>query len=188
VGLGNPGAEYARTRHNAGFQLTEHLARGWRAKWASKFRSRVARAERDGRQLLLCQPQTYMNESGEAVAAVMAFYRLSLERLMVVVDDADLPLGEIRMRARGSSGGHHGLESIERHLATREFARQRIGIGRTTDGRREITGHVLGRFNAAETALMEKVLTRAGCQIECWLDAGIEKAMSQFNGSVEGSR
>jgi PTH1 family peptidyl-tRNA hydrolase len=189
VGLGNPGAGYARTRHNAGFQLTEQLARGWRAKWAAekKFSSRVARAERDGRQLLLCQPQTYMNESGEAVAAVMAFYRLPLERLMVVVDDADLPLGEIRMRARGSSGGHHGLESIERHLATREFARQRIGIGRTADGRREITGYVLGRFNAAETALMEEVLTRASNQIECWLDAGIEKAMSQFNGSVEGS-
>lgn len=190
VGLGNPGAGYARTRHNVGFQLTEQLARGWRAKWTAekKFQSRVARVERDGRQLLLCQPQTYMNESGEAVAAAMTFYRLPLGRLMVVVDDADLPLGEIRLRARGSSGGHHGLESIERHLATREFARQRIGIGRTADGRREITGHVLGRFNAAETALMEEVLTRAHGQIECWLDAGIEKAMSQFNGSVEGSR
>ena len=190
VGLGNPGAGYARTRHNVGFQLTEQLARGWRAKWTAekKFRSRIARVERDGRQLLLCQPQTYMNESGEAVAAAMTFYRLPLERLMVVVDDADLPLGEIRLRARGSSGGHHGLESIERHLATREFARQRIGIGRTADGRREITGHVLGRFNAAETALMKEVLTRAGGQIECWLDAGIEKAMSLFNGSVEGSR
>ncbi len=190
VGLGNPGAGYARTRHNVGFQLTEQLARGWRAKWTAekKFRSRVARAERSGRQLLLCQPQTYMNESGEAVAAAMAFYRLPLERLMVVVDDADLPLGEIRLRARGSSGGHHGLESIERHLATREFARQRIGIGRTADGRREITGHVLGRFNAAETALMKEVLTRASGQIECWLDAGIEKAMSLFNGPVEGSR
>jgi PTH1 family peptidyl-tRNA hydrolase len=190
VGLGNPGSGYARTRHNAGFQLTEQLARGWRAKWTAekKFRSRVARVEREGRQLLLCQPQTYMNESGEAVAAVTAFYRLPLERLVVVVDDADLPLGEIRLRARGSSGGHHGLESIERQLATREFARQRIGIGRTADGRREITGHVLGRFNAAETALMDKVLTRACGQIECWLDAGIEKAMSQFNGIVEGSR
>jgi PTH1 family peptidyl-tRNA hydrolase len=190
VGLGNPGSGYARTRHNVGFQVTEQLARGWRAKWTAekKFRSRVARVERDGRQLLLCQPQTYMNESGEAVAAAIAFYRLPLERLMVVVDDADLPLGEIRLRARGSSGGHHGLESIERQLATREFARQRIGIGRTADGRREITGHVLGRFNATETALMEEVLTRARGQIECWLDAGIEKAMSLFNGSVEGSK
>jgi len=190
VGLGNPGAGYARTRHNVGFQLTEQLAKDWRAKWATekKFRSRVARVERDGRQLLLCQPQTYMNESGEALAAVTEFYRLPLDRLMVVVDDADLPLGEIRLRARGSSGGHHGLESIERHLATREFARQRIGIGRTVDGRREITGHVLGRFSATETALMEEVLTRASGQIGCWLDAGIEKAMSLFNGSVEGSR
>ena len=135
---------------------------------------------------MLCQPQTFMNLSGESVGALKNFYQLPLERLLVAVDDADLPLGELRLRARGSSGGHHGLESIERHLATREFARLRIGIGRA-DGAREITDYVLGRYNADEAALMEKVLVRAAGQAECWLDAGMEMAMNRFNGAVDGS-
>jgi PTH1 family peptidyl-tRNA hydrolase len=111
---------------------------------------------------------------------------LPLKRLLVAVDDADLPLGEIRLRARGSSGGHHGLESIERHLATREFARLRIGIGRA-DGAREITDYVLARFNADEAALMGKVLVRASGQAECWLADGMEMAMNRFNGVVDST-
>src|SRR5262245_11453210 len=131
VGLGNPGAEYAKTRHNAGFLVAERLAERWHAGWAyeKQFNARVAKAEQDGKPVLLCEPQTYMNSSGEAVAAVVSFYRAAKERLLVVVDDADLPLGEIRLRPGGSSGGHHGLESIEQHLGTREFARLRVGIG-----------------------------------------------------------
>jgi len=101
----------------------------------------------------------------------------------VVVDDADLPLGQIRLRPGGSSGGHHGLESIEQHLGSREFARLRIGIGRT-EGAREITGHVLGRFSPAEAGLTDKVLAAAADQVECWLTAGIEIAMTRFNGTV----
>jgi PTH1 family peptidyl-tRNA hydrolase len=104
--------------------------------------------------------------------------------LLVAVDDADLPLGEIRLRAGGSSGGHHGLESVEQHLGTQSFARLRLGIGRK-DGAREITDYVLDRFAAAEAALMEKVLGRAADQAECWLADGIEKAMNRFNGNVE---
>jgi PTH1 family peptidyl-tRNA hydrolase len=182
VGLGNPGREYARTRHNAGFMLVEKLAERWHAGWTAekKFQSRIARAG----QRILCAPQTFMNLSGEAVAAVMQFYRLPVTSLVVAVDDADLPLGEIRLRKSGSSGGHHGLESIEQHLGTREFARLRLGIGRK-DGRREITGHVLGQFVAAEAVIMEKVLARAVDQMECWLSAGIDKAMSQYNGVVD---
>ena len=182
VGLGNPGREYARTRHNAGFMLVEELAARWHVDWTlkKKFQSRVARAGKT----ILCQPQTCMNVSGEAVGAMVDFYRLPVPQLVVAVDDADLPLGEIRLRAGGSSGGHHGLESIEQHLATREFARLRIGIGRK-DGRREITGHVLGQFAADEAALVKKILARAVGQTECWLAAGIEKAMSQFNGVVD---
>ncbi|HZV36060.1 MAG TPA: aminoacyl-tRNA hydrolase, partial [Verrucomicrobiae bacterium] len=143
VGLGNPGAKYARTRHNIGFQLVERLAEKWRTNWSDekKFQSRVARWERDGRTVLLAQPQTFMNASGEAVGALTGFYRVPLARLLVAVDDADLPLGEIRLRPRGSSGGHHGLESIEQHVGSREFARLRLGIGRTADGRREITDY-----------------------------------------------
>jgi len=188
VGLGNPGAEYAKTRHNAGFELVERLARRWRADWsvAKKFNARLARARRGGQRVVLCQPQTFMNASGEAVRAVAAYYEVPCERLLVVVDDADLALGELRLRPRGSSGGHHGLESIERHLGTREFARQRMGIGRRA-GARAITDHVLGRFSAAEAARLDEVLTVAGEQVECWLDAGVEKAMNEHNGAVGGS-
>ena len=185
VGLGNPGAEYARTRHNAGFLVLERLAERWGARWTyeKKFNARVARADRDDRTVLLCQPQTYMNSSGEAVAALVKFYRAPVSRLVVVMDDADLPLGGIRLRPGGSSGGHHGLESIERHLGTREYARLRVGIGRQS-GQRQITGYVLGRFSSTEAALMDRVLAVASDQVECWLKAGIQKAMSQFNGAV----
>ena len=188
VGLGNPGAEYAKTRHNAGYSLAGKLAARWKADWRNerKFNARMARAEREERRVLLCQPRTFMNASGEAVKAVLNFYRLPLKHLLVVVDDADLPLGEVRLRAGGSSAGHHGLESVEQHLATREFARLRLGIGRK-DGAREITDYVLDRFDAAEAALMEKVLVRAADQAECWLDDGIEMAMNRFNGVVDSA-
>jgi PTH1 family peptidyl-tRNA hydrolase len=187
VGLGNPGAKYARTRHNIGFMLVERLAEKWRTNWSDekKFQARVARVERDGKPVLLAQPQTFMNASGDAVGAMVGFFRLPLKRLLVVVDDADLPLGEIRLRSQGSSGGHHGLESIEQHVGSREFARLRLGIGRTADGRREITDYVLAPFSAAEAAMAEQELTTACAQVECWLDAGIEKAMNQFNGVVK---
>ena len=186
VGLGNPGADYAKTRHNAGYMLANLLAKRWRADWsaAKRFRSRLARVERDGRRVVLCEPQTFMNASGEAVGAVVGFYQVPLRHLLVAVDDADLPLGEIRLRSRGSSGGHHGLESIEQRLSSRDFARLRIGIGRQS-GAREITDYVLGRFDSTETALVDRVLAVACDQVECWLSAGIQKAMSQFNGVVD---
>jgi PTH1 family peptidyl-tRNA hydrolase len=188
VGLGNPGAEYVKTRHNAGFLLVEKLAAKWKCDWANerKFKARIAKAERDGKRILLGEPQTFMNLSGETVGRLMKFYQLPLKQVLVAVDDADLPLGEIRLRASGSSGGHHGLESIEQHLTSREFARLRIGIGRK-DGMREITDYVLGKFDPGETELLGKILERASNQIETWLEAGIEKAMSQFNGVIDST-
>src|SRR5262245_26004506 len=112
VGLGNPGREYANTRHNAGFLLVENLAERWRVDWKSekKFQSRVAKIERNESRVLLCEPQTFMNASGEAVGALRRFYDVPTKNLLVVIDDADLPLGTIRLRRDGSSGGHHGLE------------------------------------------------------------------------------
>jgi PTH1 family peptidyl-tRNA hydrolase len=188
VGLGNPGSEYARTRHNAGFLVVARMAEGLRADWGyeKKFNARLARAESAGRKIVLCEPLTYMNSSGEAVGAVVGFYRIALPRLLIVVDDADLPLGEIRLRPGGSSGGHHGLESVERHLGTPNYARLRVGIGRER-GAREITDYVLGRFSSTESALLDKVLNAATGQVACWLDAGLQKAMSQFNGVVTDS-
>src|SRR5262245_54819350 len=115
VGLGNPGRQYARTRHNAGFMVLDRLAETWRVEWRAekKFHARLARAERDGRRIILCQPETFMNASGEAVGPLTSFQKIPPERLLVVVDDADLAFGQLRLRPGGRSGGHHGLESIE---------------------------------------------------------------------------
>jgi len=188
IGLGNPGREYAQTRHNCGFMAVDRLAARARATWKTerRFQARLAHTKWAGTPLILCEPETYMNRSGVAVQAVAVFYKVPVSQVLVVVDDADLPLGEIRLRERGSSGGHHGLESIEQHLGSRAYARLRLGIGRQ-DGAREITGHVLGKLNASDMAVMEKVLARAADQVECWLAHGLQKAMSQFNGVVEDS-
>jgi PTH1 family peptidyl-tRNA hydrolase len=186
AGLGNPGAEYAGTRHNIGFMLVERLAERGRAAWKleKKFDARLAWVEQSGRKMILCQPQTFMNDSGDAIGALARFYQLPPDRLLIVADDADLPLGQIRMRAKGSSGGHHGLESVEQQLATREYPRLRLGIGRRAGDDREITDYVLGRFKPAEREMVEEILARAAQQAECWWSAGIKEAMNQFNGTV----
>ena len=163
-------------------RLAHRLKASLRAE--KKFQARVGLVQSGERRLLLCEPETFMNASGEAVQAVTAFYRVPDGRTLVVVDDADLPLGEIRLRPRGSSGGHHGLESIEQHLGTRDFPRLRVGIGREESGTREITGYVLSQFSAAESELLEKVLTRACDQVECWWRDGIAQAMNKFNGKA----
>jgi PTH1 family peptidyl-tRNA hydrolase len=188
VGLGNPGAEYAHTRHNAGFLVVERLAQRWQASWAydRKFNARVARAVRGQKRVLLIEPQTFMNSSGDAVGGLATFYRVPLSHVLVIVDDADLPLGGLRMRPGGSPGGHHGLESVEQHLGSRDYPRLRVGIGRQ-DGARQITGYVLGRFGSTEAGQLDKILTTASAQAECWLEAGIQKAMNQFNGAIESA-
>ena len=190
AGLGNPGPEYAATRHNVGFMAVDRLAARWRAAWAveKKFQARLARVKQDGRKVILCQPRTFMNASGEAVGAVGRFYQLPPGRMLIVVDDADLPVGQLRMRAEGSSGGHHGLESIEQQLGTRGYPRLRVGIGRQSQEQREITDHVLGQFEAGERKAMEEVLDRAVQQVECWLEDGIEKAMNEFNGAATAQK
>ena len=184
VGLGNPGGEYADTRHNAGFRAAETLAERWRAGWSleKKFQARVAKADLGERRVVLCEPQTYMNLSGEAVRAVLGFYRVPVARLLVLVDDADLPFGEIRLRARGSSGGHHGLDSVAEHVGTTDYARLKIGIGQRRDGPRQITGFVLSPFAGEEKKTLGKILARVADQAECWMAEGVERAMNKFNG------
>ena len=185
VGLGNPGAEYAKTRHNAGFLLVKKLAERWKAGGASekKFVARVAKAERNGKKVLLCEPQTFMNLSGESVGALVSYYQVPLTSILVAVDDADLPFGEIRLRPGGGTGGHHGLESVTQHLGSKAYARLRIGIGRKNDAR-EIAGYVLGKFDSSENEMLDKILDRASNQVECWVTHGLQKAMNQFNGAV----
>jgi PTH1 family peptidyl-tRNA hydrolase len=186
VGLGNPGGEYARTRHNAGFMLVERLGRDWQADWRheDRFRARLAQGVRSGRRWILCQPQTYMNASGGAVASVATFYRVPPARVLVAVDDADLSMGTLRLRPEGSSGGHHGLESVERCLGTRTYPRLRLGIGRQAADGRQITGHVLGRFSPDEAGSLARVMEHAAAAVECWLVDGVTVAMNRFNGAV----
>jgi len=188
VGLGNPGARYVNTRHNAGFLLVEGLAARWGGNWTenASLQSRLAMGRVGERKVWLSQPQTFMNASGVAVQAVMKYYRVPLENVMVVVDDADLPIGEIRLRGSGGTGGHHGLESVEKHLGSRQYARLRVGIGRQEQDVREIVDHVLGQFSADERVLFDKVAKRASDQIDCWLERGLGVAMSQFNGIIPG--
>ena len=187
VGLGNPGEEYARTRHNAGFRLVEELARRWGMRWEAgkAFNARLARANREGKPVMLCEPLSFMNASGEVVRAVADYFDVAPGRMLVVLDDADLPVGEIRLRGQGGSGGHHGLESVVQHLGSPRMPRLRLGIGRKAEAGREITGHVLGQFSRAEVACFERVLVRAAAQAECWLDHGLQKAMNEFNGVVD---
>jgi PTH1 family peptidyl-tRNA hydrolase len=188
VGLGNPGREYDGTRHNVGFALVEKLAMDWRAgDWElkKKFNARLTEVRLGEKKVVLCEPQTFMNLSGEAVQAVGAYYKLPAKQILILVDDADLPLGTIRLRPDGSSGGHHGLESIEQHLGTRAYARLKLGIGRRAEDGRQISGFVLGRFAGDEKKIVEAVLQRASQQVECWLNAGVQEAMNKFNGAIQ---
>lgn len=186
IGLGNPGAKYAKTRHNIGFLLVEKLATRWSAAWREEkgFKARLAVGMHAGHKALLCQPLTYMNASGTAARNLADYYRVPVGHLLVVVDDADLPLGEVRLRPSGGTGGHHGLESIEQCLGTDAYARLRLGIGRGA-GLREITDHVLGRFELGDQELLRAVLQRAADQVECWLQVGVQKAMNDFNGVID---
>lgn len=171
--------------------VVARLADRWGAVWESsrRFKAALARSTRAGRVVWLCQPQTYMNLSGDAVGAILRYYQVAPDQLMVVVDDADLPLGAIRMRDRGGSAGHHGLESLAGALGGAGFGRQRVGIGRREEEvKRELTGHVLGKFGREEQTLLDQVLTRAVDQLECWLAEGVQVAMNRFNGTENNAK
>lgn len=186
VGLGNPGREYAQTRHNAGFMLVDRLAERAGSSWRldAILRSRLTETRWGGKRCWLAQPVTFMNASGEAVGALVRYYRLEPEQVLVAVDDADLPLGELRLRPQGGSGGHHGLDSIAQHLGTKSYPRLRLGIGRRADDGRQITGHVLGRFAPEETECFAALMDRAADAVRCWAEAGIAIAMNRYNGTM----
>jgi PTH1 family peptidyl-tRNA hydrolase len=184
VGLGNPGSDYARTRHNVGWRVLEALAARWRTEpGETTGRYRTRRASAGGRTASLMWPLTFMNLSGEAVVEWRERHGLEPADLLVVSDDVYLPVGALRMRARGSSGGHRGLESIEASLATREFARLRLGVGQVAAG--ELRDHVLERFDDEEEAVMAGVIARAAEAAECWSLEGVIAAMNRFNRSAD---
>jgi PTH1 family peptidyl-tRNA hydrolase len=182
VGLGNPGAQYVRTRHNVGFRIVEAFAQrhgvdGWR----NKFHARMAHASEFGAMLVL--PQTYMNDSGASVASVAGFYRVLPQSVLVVCDDIALPFAKLRMRRDGSSGGHNGLKSIVYSLDTDQFPRLRVGVGRASP---DAIGVVLGAFTAAEEKALVDVIDRAVAGIEIYLHGGVEAAIAQVNAAGGG--
>jgi PTH1 family peptidyl-tRNA hydrolase len=180
VGLGNPGREYSETRHNLGFQVVDELARRYRVKLRndSKRKARVAKIGDIGDGVLVAQPTTFMNLSGWAVRDVAAFHKVGPQDLLIVVDDADLPLGRLRIRRSGSAGGHNGLKSIIQELGTVEFPRLRIGVGRQPG---ELKNHVLSRFGVEEKALVGAAVERAADAAELFAREDILAAMNRFN-------
>jgi PTH1 family peptidyl-tRNA hydrolase len=181
VGLGNPGREYARNRHNVGFHCLGRLARAHDLAFGRrKKRAQIAEGTIAGQRVMLAMPQTFMNESGRAVGPLTHFYKVELERLLVIYDDLDLPPGAIRIRPGGGSGGHKGMRSIIQHLGSQEFARLRVGIGRPP-GRMDPADYVLQDLNTDEEELFEESFDRAVAAIETWLREGLEEAMSRHN-------
>ena len=182
VGLGNPGERYAQTPHNAGFMVVDELAArlSCRLRASSRCRAQLGSAETGGQGLILAKPQTYMNASGEAVVAILQYRKIPAEDLLVVVDDADLELGRVRVRLRGSSGGHRGLESIIGALGTGDFARVRVGIGRDSD--RELVDQVLRPLKPGEREPLVRATRMAADAVLCVLERGVAEAMNRFNG------
>jgi peptidyl-tRNA hydrolase, PTH1 family len=183
VGLGNPGRQYANTRHNVGFAVVDVLAAGpGGGPFRGRFQGQVAELTDGGLSLLLVKPETFMNLSGQAVRQVVDFYKLSPADLMVVCDDFALPLGKLRVRAKGTHGGHNGLRSIQDHLGTTEYARLRVGVGGPMD---DAIDHVLGRFRPGERPVIEDAVVKAAQAVLVWAHQGVEACMNRFNPDVD---
>lgn len=180
VGLGNPGSEYADTRHNAGFWVVDSLAKklGVDVK-QNKFGALFGQCEYKDKKLIFLKPQDYMNRSGQALVTAVGFYKLPIEDLLVISDDLALEAGTIRIRAKGSYGGQKGLGDIIEKLGTDEFCRLRIGIG--SAGRIPAKSYVLARPSEEQRPLLEKAIDQAMQAVFCWIEKGIEAAMNEFN-------
>lgn len=182
VGLGNPGMRYARTRHNAGFDVVDIIAKrqGW--SWDDRrSKSVLASGMIGAEKVLLAKPQTYMNDSGIAIADLMRFYKLDWDDLLVISDDLDLPRGKVRLRPRGAAGGQHGLESIIQHLGGNAFARIKIGVGRPLHGRDENVDFLLSAPRGDERIELDNAYERAADAALAWLAEGAEAAMNRYN-------
>jgi len=181
AGLGNPGAQYKGTRHNAGFAVVDELARRGSVMFESApADALIAKWRRSDETVLLVKPLTFMNLSGQAIGELRRYFKIDLADLLIVVDEVQLPLGKLRARARGSAGGHNGLKSVIAHLGD-EFSRLRVGVGRG-EGQRNLADHVLSRFEKDEAAEVERVTTRAADAAEMFITSGIGAVMNTFNG------
>ncbi len=186
IGLGNPGSEYERTRHNIGFLALDHLATRWGITFSKekRFQALFGEGNLAGQKVRLLKPTTYMNNSGQAVRACTDWYKCSSDQILVIYDDMDLPVGKIRLRSNGSAGGHNGMKSIISHLGTQEFARLRLGIGRSphqSAAQGNAVGHVLGTFSSAETMVLPELFSLTESVITSLRQEGLAKTMSLYN-------
>jgi peptidyl-tRNA hydrolase, PTH1 family len=180
VGLGNPGREYERTRHNAGWLVLDELARRLGASWRAKFSGKLAEARLDGDRLALLKPETFMNDSGRSVAAAARFFKVEPESLLIVHDDVDLEPGRLQARAGGGLAGHNGLRSLAQSLGSQDFLRLRIGVGRPGRGdHRSVADYVLSGFDPEEDA--DALVTRSADAVETLARDGLEAAQRRFN-------
>jgi PTH1 family peptidyl-tRNA hydrolase len=180
VGLGNPGDEYVNTRHNMGFKVIDSVSKSENIEVKQrKFGARFGSGEFSDNKLILLKPWQFMNRSGQAVATALGFYKLSAGALLVITDDMDLSPGRIRIRAKGTAGGHNGLADIIEKLGTNEFARCRIGIGRNSAD--DAVDHVLDKPAKEEEPLLAEAIERARKAVFCWIEYGTEKTMNEFN-------
>lgn len=180
AGLGNPGLEYAASRHNCGFLVIDQLAQQLGTEREKKEHNSLTRAARHcGSKLLLVKPQTYMNNSGFAISALVRYYKLDLDKLLIIYDDMDLPPAALRLRRNGSSGGHNGMQSIIEQTGSSDIARLKIGIGH---GWGNNVSHVLGRFNAEDIPLFAEAFHCAAEAALCWVEHGMAEAMNKYNG------
>ncbi|MBO0778111.1 MAG: aminoacyl-tRNA hydrolase [Ktedonobacteraceae bacterium] len=188
VGLGNPGAQYERTRHNVGFRCVDKLAaqQGW--KWERRGRAMLASGTIGQEKVLLVKPITYMNNSGEAVREVVSYYKIPPEDVLVIYDELDLPVGRVRLRANGSAAGHNGMSSVIRHLHTNQFPRLRVGIGRPANQRIDTINYVLGIPSTDERIQLESGEDRAIEAIPMLIQQGIDATMNTINIDPEAQR
>lgn len=180
VGLGNPGEQYSRNRHNVGFMVLEALGREASGSWTTYMLSQACRVELSGCQALLVKPSTYMNHSGKAVHVLLSALQRSTHDLLLILDDLNLPFGRIRIRQRGTAGGHHGLESILNTMKTEEIMRMRLGIGEESMPERK-SDFVLSDFPPQKQTELDEMIVRAGNAVKSLLNSGVAKAMALFN-------
>lgn len=182
VGLGNPGKEYSATRHNIGFRCINKLAKEYGISYKSGSKSRFGEGEIQGYKVALAKPQTFMNLSGKAVKLLMQRYKITIDDIVVIHDDLDLPPGKIRISQGGGSGGHKGIDSIISELGSRDFLRIRVGIGRSLGEDEEDTvDYVLGGFGPDERPVIEDAIVKVAEVVLCLLDEGVTAAMNKFN-------
>ncbi|EST51748.1 peptidyl-tRNA hydrolase [Brevibacillus panacihumi W25] len=181
IGLGNPGKKYEDTRHNAGFMAIDKISENWGIPVSSnKFRALIGEGRAQGEKVLLVKPQTYMNLSGESIAEILRFYKLTPDDLVVIFDDLDLPTGQLRLREKGSAGGHNGIKSMIQHLGTQEFKRIKVGIGRPEPGR-SVSDYVLQSFPSGERKEIDEAVSRAADAADMWVREPFLKVMNHFN-------